>query len=120
MFGAVAVERQVVFSWLPPLITHRNGIITDYTLSCSPSPSSLPLTLSSSGSLTVPEFNPNTQYSCSVLATNSQGSGPLANTSFTTLEDCETVIILMSALKIFITQIHIFNYVLVVEPLVWN
>ena len=89
-FEAVAGQRQVVFTWSPPPVTQRNGVITNYTLSCSPSPSSLPQSPSSqSVSLTVTGFSPNTLYSCSLVATNSQGSGPPSNISFTTLEDCK-------------------------------
>ena len=87
-FTAVAGEREVVFSWSPPPVTERNGVITSYTLSCSPSPSSLHQS-PSSGPLTVAGFSPHTRYSCSLVARNTQGSGPPASTSFTTLQDCE-------------------------------
>ena len=90
-FEADVGERQVVFSWSPPPVAQRNGVITSYTLSCSPSPSSLPQSPSQSGSLTVTGFSPDTSYSCSVVATNSQGSGPPANITFTTQQDCESV-----------------------------
>ena len=86
MFAADAGERQVVFSWSPPLVTQQNGVITSYTLSCSPS---LPQSPFLSGSLTVTGFSPDTAYSCSVVATNSKGSGPPANITFTTQQDCE-------------------------------
>ncbi|CAI8023704.1 Down syndrome cell adhesion molecule-like protein 1 homolog [Geodia barretti] len=89
MFGAVAGEREVEFSWSPPPPTQQNGVITSYTLSCSPSPSSLPQSPSSqsSGSLSVTGFSPNTLYSCSLTANNSQGSGPPATAIFTTQQD---------------------------------
>ena len=90
MFVAAAGERQVNFSWSPPPVALRNGVITSYTLSCSPSPSSLPQSPSQPGTLTVAGFSPDTSYSCSVVASNSQGFGPPANTSFTTQQDCET------------------------------
>ncbi|CAI8025893.1 Receptor-type tyrosine-protein phosphatase delta [Geodia barretti] len=86
MFGAVAGEREVEFSWSPPPPTQQNGVITSYTLSCSPSPSSL-LQSQSSGSLSVTGFSPNTLYSCSLTANNSQGSGPPATYTFTTQQD---------------------------------
>ena len=89
MFVAVAGERQVNFSWSPPSVALRNGVITSYTLSCSPSPSSLPQSPSQSGPLPVAGFSPDTSYSCSVLASNSVGSGPPVNITFTTLQDCE-------------------------------
>ena len=84
-------ERQVVFSWSPPPVAQRNGVITRYTLSCSPSPSSLPQSPSQSGPLTVTGFSPDTAYLCSVVATNNKGSGPPASVTFTTQSDCETV-----------------------------
>ena len=88
-FEARAGEREIVFSWSLPPVVERNGVITNYTLTCSPSPSSLPQSPTQSGTLTVTGFSPNTLYSCSVAADNSRGSGPPAITSFTTLEDCE-------------------------------
>ena len=90
-FEAVVGQRQVVFSWCPPLVTQHNGLITSYTLSCSPSPSSLPQSISQSGLLTVAGFSPDTSYSCSVVANNGLGSGPPAYTNFTTLQDCKSV-----------------------------
>ena len=90
MFSADVGERKVVFSWSAPLITQQNGVITNYTLSCSPSPSSLPQS-PSSGALTVTGLSPDTSYSCSLVASNSQGSGPPANISFTTQQDCESL-----------------------------
>ena len=91
MFVAAPGERQVTFSWSPPPVALRNGVITSYTLSCSPSPSSLPQSPSQPDPLTVAGFSPDTSYSCSVVASNSRGSGPPANISFTTQQDCETV-----------------------------
>ena len=79
MFEAVAGQRQVNFSWSPPPVTQRNGVITSYTLSCSPSPSSLPQSPSQSGTLTVAGFSPDTSYTCSLVASNSYGSGPPTN-----------------------------------------
>ena len=89
-FAADPGERQVVFSWSPPPVTQRNGVITSYTLSCSPSPSSLPQSPSHSGPLTVTGFSPDIAYSCSVVATNSRGSGPPANVTFTMQQDCKS------------------------------
>ena len=89
MFEAMAGQRQVTFSWSPPLIA-KDGITTSYTLSCSPSPSSLPLTTTTqSGSLTVDGFTPNTTYTCYLVATIDVTPGPPANVSFITLEDCK-------------------------------
>ena len=77
-------------SWSPPPVTQRDGVLTSYSLSCSPSPSSLPQSPSQAGPLTVAGFSPDSSYSCSVVATNSQGSGPPAHTTFMTLQDCKS------------------------------
>ena len=90
MFESVAGQRHVVFSWSPPPVTQQNKLITSYTLSCSPSPSSLPQSLSQTRPLTVAGFSPDTSYSCSVVANNGLGFGPPAHTNFTTLQDCES------------------------------
>ena len=90
MFEAVAGQRQVVFSWSPPPVTQQNRLITSYTLSCSPSPSSLPQSPSQTRPLTVAGFSPDTSYSCSVVANSGLASGPPAHTNFTTLRDCES------------------------------
>ena len=92
MFEAEVGQRQVVFSWSAPPVTQHNGLITSYTLSCSPSPSSLPHSSSQSGLLTVAGFSPDTSYTCSVVANNGLGSGPPALATFTTLQDCEFVV----------------------------
>ena len=81
-------EREVTFSWSPLPVTQHCGYLTNYTLSCSPSPSSLPQSPSQSGPLTVTGFSPDTSYSCSVVANNGLGSGPPSTTTFTTLPDC--------------------------------
>ena len=88
MFQAVAGEREVVFSWSPPAVALRNGNITGYTLSCSPSPASLPLTIAQPGTR-VQNFSPNSTYNCSIVAHNIQGSGPPINIVFSTMEDCK-------------------------------
>ena len=91
MFEAVPGERVVEFSWSPPPITQRNGPLTSYNISCSPSLPSQPLTIpaESRPSFTVTGLTPNTDYTCSVTADNSRGSGPPENGTFTTMEDCK-------------------------------
>ena len=89
MFVADAGQRQVTFSWSPP---HMTQLITSYNLSCSPSPSSLPQSPSQAGPLTVAGFSPDSSYSCLVVATNSQGSGPPAHITFMTLQDCKYIL----------------------------
>ena len=89
MFDAVAGERQVTFSWSPPAVTQRNGIIIIYTLSCSPSPSTLPFSVSQAVPVTVTGFTPDTNYICSVMAHNGLGPGPAAHEIFKTQPDCK-------------------------------
>ena len=97
MLTAVTGKRQVLFSWSPPPVTQHNGVLTNYTISCSPSPSSLPQSLSHQNtSTTVAGFSPNTLYTCSVAAWNTQGSGPSAYTTFTTLEDCNVFLVILT------------------------
>ena len=114
MFWTVAGEREVEFSWSPPPPTQQNEVITSYNLSCSPSPSSLPQSPSSqsSGSLSVAGFSPNTLYSCSLTADNSQGSGPPAVVTFSTEEDCKLRIPALFQFCVVhsFLQINIFNY----------
>lgn len=87
MFQAIAGQRQVTFSWSPPPFFPG---VTGYTLTCVPSPTTLPLSSSQSGSFTVGGFTPNTFYSCSVVANyNDTDQGRPANLFFTTLEDCK-------------------------------
>ena len=111
MFKAVAAQREVVFSWSPPPLDQLNGVVTDYTLSCHPAPSTLPLSVYSS-QLKVAGFTPNITYLCSIVANNGLGSGPPANITFTTQQDCmfpKHVIVLKFQCSIF--QIHTFKYV---------
>ena len=89
MFEVLAEQRLVNFSWSPPPPSQQNGIITNYSLSCSPSPSSLPLSFSQSGSYIVGGFTPDTGYTCSVVASNGLGSGPPASKQFSMQPDCE-------------------------------
>ena len=89
MFDAVAGERQVTFSWSPPAVTQRNGVIIIYTLSCSPSPSTLPLPVSQAVQVPVTGFTPDTNYICSVMAHNGLGPGPAAQETFKTQPDCK-------------------------------
>ena len=85
----MARERQVTFSWSPPAVTQRNGVIIIYTLSCSPSPSTLPFSASQAVPVTRTGFTPDTNYICSVMAHNGLGPGPAAQETFTTQPDCK-------------------------------
>ena len=82
----VVGERDVTFSWSPPDLTLRNGVITEYVLTCSAQGSTITTTkrFTESGTYTVDGFSASTAYSCSVVASNSQGSGPPATLSLTT------------------------------------
>lgn len=127
-FHAEAGERQVIFSWFPPPLTKQNGVITSYTLSCVPSPSTLPQSPFHSGSLTVTGFGPDTAYSCSLVATNRRGSGPAATTNFTTQPECESSVIYNNTLLYMLLllilscllQIHTSKYVFTELWLVLN
>ena len=85
-------SRNLTFFWDLPPPTQRNGVITSYTISCSPDTETLPLvetTLPGVGGLTVGGFRPFTEYMCTIAATNSQGSGPPAISTTMTNEDGE-------------------------------
>ena len=85
-FQATAGERRVTFFWTPP--STATPSVHGYTLSCSPSPATLPQSFPQSGSYTVGGFSPDTVYNCSVAAYTSQIIGPPAtSTAFTTTED---------------------------------
>lgn len=84
---ANAGEREVTLSWSLPDVTLRNGNVTGYTVTCSPSPTSPPQSFTQSGAHVVGGLSPGSMYNCSVVANNSQGSGPPAYTLFTTEED---------------------------------
>ena len=86
IFEVVAGQRQVNFTWSPALVTINNTVTTNYTLYCSPSIPSLPLSLTHAGSFIVTGFTPNTVYSCSIVASDSHAS---QNKTFTTQQDCK-------------------------------
>ena len=89
---AVPSSTSLQLSWSPPEPQLRNGEITSYTISCSSSSSSSPSTDTTSvREYTVTGLSPNTEYTCSVRATNSAGTGPPETVTATTLEDgrCE-------------------------------
>ena len=86
-FIAVAGRRNLALSWSPPEPRLRNGDISSYTVSCSSPSSSTPDNTTGDTKVVATGLTPNTMYSCSVLATNSAGSGPLATVDASTLED---------------------------------
>ena len=90
--GDGSTSRMLTFSWDLPPPAQRNGIITSYTISCSPDTETLPLvetTLPGEGGLPVVGFTPFTEYTCAIVANNSQGSGPPATIMATTSQDGE-------------------------------
>ena len=75
----------VTFTWSLPEVTLRNGIITGFTLSCFSGGSLMARrTLTEPGSHTVTGLSADTEYNCSVVATNSMGSGPPATLALRT------------------------------------
>ena len=76
----------MVFSW-SPATQEIYRVVTGYTLTCSPSPSSLPQSLSHTGSIRVTGFSPNTLYSCSLTANNIWGPGTPSTIAFSTKKD---------------------------------
>lgn len=73
--------------WEEPEPHLQNGVILSYTITCDPSPDDPLKSVSEAGSITVGGFSPLTTYNCSVSASNSAGSGPLAYYDVTTGDD---------------------------------
>jgi len=85
-----AGARNVTFSWSPPAPILRNGIITSYSLSCVPEgvgESTVSMGYTQSGTFTLEGFAPATTYNCSISASNSEGSGPVAYIMVATMDD---------------------------------
>lgn len=76
----------VTFTWTLPEVTHRNGQITGFTLSCYFDSGSLAIqrTFVVPGTYSVLGFNPGTSYTCSLVAFNSKGDSPPAVIPLTT------------------------------------
>lgn len=77
----------VLFSWDPPKAEDGSGVITQYTIACTPLQANLPKSFTAAGSYTVDGFIPATEYNCSITATNSAGSSTPAMYSVTLPED---------------------------------
>jgi len=89
-FIVSAGARNVTFSWSPPAPTLRNGIITSYSLFCVPEgdgESTVSMQYTETGTFTLEGFAPATTYNCSISASNSEGSGPVANVVVATMEN---------------------------------
>ena len=84
-------SRDVTFTWQLLAITERNGMITNYNLTCVNTTTALtrvyPPPESDTFSYLLTGFRPNTAYTCRVFATNSAGRGPTANLTLTTQQD---------------------------------
>ena len=90
-FTVTPGARSMTFSWAPPNATQRNGMITGYSLSCTPQTAGGDITMqyTQDGTFPLEGFTPATMYSCSIFASNSQGNGPVASMIIITLEDCK-------------------------------
>ena len=89
MFRASPQSRTVTFSWRPVDEQQQNGLITNYTITCTP-PITINIPVNTNMDLfTVIHqgFTPVTQYSCSIIAMTVVGSGPSATLAFTTMDD---------------------------------
>ena len=93
--GSVVNSTSALFSFQSPPTDQLNGMLTGFTITCTPSVSSqLPtvtstISITTGGSLTVTELQPGAVYTCGVAANNSHGSGPPANVFILTPEECE-------------------------------
>ena len=100
----------MTFSWSPPAPTLRNGIITGYSLSCVPEggrESTVSMHYTQTGTFTLEGFAPATTYNCSISASNSEGSGPVAYIVVATMDDgkrIETVLYTST----YLCSLHIF------------
>ena len=77
----------LIFEWDPPLDDEIGGTLTSYTLSCSSANISDDFEIQlkdTAGTIQIDEFLPETDYSCSILASNNGGDGPTASVSVTT------------------------------------
>ena len=89
--------RNITFSWSPPALTERNGVITGYSLSCVPvagGGNSINKQYTAAGNFTLGGYTPATSYNCSISASNSQGAGPVAHVDVTTLDDGESMMLM--------------------------
>jgi len=81
--------RSITFSWAPPNPTERNGVITVYSVSCTPQTGveSISMQYTQAGTFSLEGFTPATMYSCSIFASNRQGDGPVASKIIHTQND---------------------------------
>lgn len=79
----------VQLTWSPPRASDRNGIITDYSVSCDPTLGQTNNERQSNSVMIVSQMNVslygimiNATYQCDVAAINAEGVGPLASLQF--------------------------------------
>ena len=90
MFSTVPDSRDMLFTWLPPNSTLRNGVITGYNLTCSiqgTGTGQISSVYPPQETYRLSGFRPGTQYTCRVVAMNSAGSGPPAEVTLVSPED---------------------------------
>ena len=92
----VVTSRVMEFTWLPPAPTMRNGQITSYNLTCFIIETG---DMGRIGGIYPPQeryilsgFRPAKGYTCQVVAMNSVGSGPPAETTAQAPEDGKHII----------------------------
>ena len=87
-------------AWNPPPLEHRNGLITNYTLTCHETVNGsshlvkspvFPYIVNNNVSvdLVLNGFRPGTAINCSVTASNEAGTGPAAQDNTITQEEGE-------------------------------
>ena len=73
-FTISVTARRITVSWSPPLLLQRNGVITDYNVTCAFDEVTSSIRYDNTSlSISVAPF---TSYSCSVRAATSVGDGP--------------------------------------------
>lgn len=82
----VSVENtSLSFEWDPPAEDERRGVLVSYTLSCSgPNDEGFETDLNVIEAVSLDEFLPSTNYSCTIYASTNGGGGPTASVSATT------------------------------------
>ena len=115
---ATGSSRTLSFSWDPPPLNHRNGLITNYNLTCYETVGgnvslvttpTFPLVLNESGSvqLSLRKFRPGTLFNCSVTSSNEAGTGPPAFTDITTVEEGTYTLVLVLYILLIEYYIHV-------------
>ena len=86
-------SRTLTFSWSPPLLSQRNGVIISYLITCSSGGSIINSTRTSSTSLTITGLQPFTNYTCSVRAATIVGDGPATMLDIVTSEESKKILL---------------------------